>query len=287
VRVEVADNYGRRRLVNNVMIGVMMAAAVIAILPLFALFVYVVGRGIGAINLAFFTQLPQPAGEPGGGLANAIVGSLIIIAIASAIAVPIGVLGGVYLAEYGEGSRLDDLIRFFADVLTGLPSIVVGLFVYGMLVLTMGRFSALAGGVSLGVIMIPLLARTTEEVVRLVPNAVREAALGLGVPQWRTILRVVVPTAMSGIITGVMLGISRIAGETAPLLFTALGNQFWNLRIDRPMASLPVQIYTFGTGAYENQHRQAWAGALVLVTIVLLLNIGARSLARSRSGIRR
>lgn len=283
----VANNYGRRRLVSRIMLTLMGVCAVIAVLPLFAVLLYVVTKGIGELGPDFFTRLPPAAGEPGGGMGNAIVGTLMLIAIASLIAVPVGVLAGVYLAEFSEGSWLDDVVRFFADVLTGVPSIVIGLFVYGLLVVTIGQFSALAGGVALGVIMIPLLARTSEEVIRLVPASVREASLGLGIPQWRTIWRVVVPSASSGIITAIMLGVARIAGETAPLLFTAFGNPFWSVRPDRPIASLPVQIFYFGTGPYESWHRQAWAGALVLITLVLALNVTARWFAWSRSVVRR
>lgn len=274
---------GRRKLTNLIMVGLLGFAAVVAILPLFAVLAYVVARGAGSINLAFFTQLPPAPGAAGGGMGNAILGTLELILIASTLAIPVGVLAGVYLAEYGDESRLGGVVRFCSDVLTGVPTIVTGLFVFGLLVLTMGHFSALAGGIALGLIMIPILTRTTEEVVRLVPNAIREAALALGARRWTTIVRVVLPAASSGIVTGIMLSVSRVAGETAPLLYTAANYSYWSVNPDKPISSLSVMIFNFATGPYANWHRQAWAAALVLICIVLVFNLGARWLTRSRS----
>ncbi len=276
------STYRRRKLANMLMLSLLGAAALVAVVPLIAVAAYVVLEGAGAINLDFFTQLPSPAGEAGGGMGNAVVGTLELVAIASALATPTGVMAGIYLAQQGRGTRLGPLVRLLSDVLNGVPTIVVGLFVYGLLVLTTGSFSALAGGVALGVIMLPVIARTTEEAVLQVPSSVREAALALGLPEWRATLRVVLPTARSGILTGVILGVARISGETAPLLFTAFGNSFWSLDPTKPIASLPVQIYNFATGPYESWHRQAWGAALVLMTMVLALNLAARWLSRSR-----
>lgn len=282
-----SDNYRRRKLKNHLMLGLMGLTAIIAVFPLFAVLLYVIIQGIGSINLGFFTQLPAAPNQSGGGMGNAIVGTLELLAIASVFAIPIGILVGVYLAEYGDESHAGKLVRFVSDVLTGVPTIVTGLFIYGLVVLQMGHYSVFAGGISLAIIMIPILARTTEEVIRLVPGSVREASLGLGVPQWKTIMRIVLPAASGGIITGVMLGISRIAGETAPLLFTAGVNNYWSINPNQTIASLPVQIYNFSTGPYDNWHQQAWGGALVLITIVLIFNLGARWVTRSRSIKRR
>lgn len=265
----------RRRIMDRVMTGLAAAAVAVALVPLASVLVYVVAQGSAALNWDFFTSLPKPVGETGGGMANAIAGTLTLIGLASCFALPVGILGGIYLAELGNG-RLGGCIRFTADVLNGVPSIVIGVFVYTLLVVPMKRFSALAGGVALGIIMTPLVMRTTEELVRLVPNTLREASLALGIP-WRiTTLRVVLPTATVGVLTGVMLAVARIGGETAPLLFTAFNNQYWQSRLDQPIASLTVQLYNYAIAPYDDWHRQAWAAALVLMTITLLLNVTAR-----------
>lgn len=274
--------YRRRRLINRVMAGVCFACTAIALLPLFAVLGFLLYRGVGSLTLDLFTGLPKPLGEPGGGMANAMVGTLIILAIAMAIALPIGLLAAVYLAEFGHNT-FGQVVRFVADVLTGIPSITVGIFAYTLLVLPMHNFSALAGGVALAVIMLPIVVRTSEEMLRLVPGSLREAAYALGVPRWKTILIVVVPTARAGIATGVLLSIARVAGETAPLLFTAFGNRFWQRNVaDGPVAALPLQIFTYAIGPYDEWHRQAWAGALVLVGGILIISTAVRLVARRR-----
>ncbi len=242
--------------------------AVLVIVPLLAIFAYLVMKGIGSLNWAFFTQTPKPVGEPGGGMGNAIVGSAIILGIGSIIGVPLGIGAGIYLAEYGRG-KLANTIRFTADVLNGVPSIVIGIAAYALVVVTQKHFSALAGGVALGIMMVPTITRTTEEILLMVPKSVREAALGLGIPQWRSTLSITLRTASAGVITGIMLAFARIAGETAPLLFTAFGNQFWNTNPNQPMAALPLQIYVYAISPFEEWHRQAWAGALVLVALIV------------------
>jgi phosphate transport system permease protein len=258
----------RRRLTDHVMTGVAVLTVVLVLVPLFAIFAYLVYRGVGSINWAFLTQTPKPVGEAGGGMANAIVGSIFILALASVIGVPIGVGAGIYLAEYGR-NRFGDSIRFTADVLNGVPSIVVGIVAYSIVVLYQRHFSALAGGVALAIMMIPTITRTTEEMLLLVPQALREAAYGLGIPRWRTTLSITLRTATSGVITGIMLAFARVAGETAPLLFTAFGNQFWNLRANQPTAALPLQIFNYAISPYDEWHRQAWAGALVLIVLIV------------------
>jgi phosphate transport system permease protein len=258
----------RRRITDHVMTGVAVLTVILVLLPLFAIFAYLVYRGIGSINWAFLTQTPKPVGEAGGGMANAIVGSVFILALASVLGVPLGVGAGVYLAEYGR-NRLGDAIRFTADVLNGVPSIVIGIVAYSIVVLYQKHFSALAGGVALAIMMIPTITRTTEEMLLLVPQALREAAYGLGIPRWRTTLSITLRTATSGVITGIMLAFARVAGETAPLLFTAFGNQFWNLRADQPTAALPLQIFNYAISPYDEWHRQAWAGALVLIVLIV------------------
>jgi len=276
----------RRRATDRAMTVLTAASVLIALVPLVSVLVYVLIQGASALNWDFFTQLPKPVGDVGGGMANAISGTLTLIALASCLGLPIGILGGLYLAELGHG-RLGWWIRFTADVLNGVPSIVVGVFVYTLIVVPMKRFSAIAGGVALGIMMVPLVMRTTEELVRLVPNALREASLALGIPWWTTTVRVVLRTATVGILTGVMLAVARIGGETAPLLFTAFNNQFWQTRLDQPIASLTVQLYNYAIAPYDDWHRQAWAAALVLMSITLLLNIAARLLGRPRSMARR
>ncbi len=267
-----------RRGVNSFATLAAAGAVVLVLLPLGAVFGYLIYKGIGSINWAFLTQTPKPVGEAGGGMANAIAGSAFILLIASTIGVPIGIGAGIYLAEYGR-NRFGDLIRFTADVLNGVPSIVVGIVAYGIVVLSQGHFSALAGGVALAIMMIPTIARTTEEMLLLVPNAVREAAYGLGVSRWRTTLSITLRTATSGVITGVMLAFARVAGETAPLLFTAFGNQYWNWKINQPTAALSLQIFTYAISPFDEWHRQAWAGALILIVLIVFAVSAVRIVA--------
>ncbi len=258
-----------RRLTDRVVTLLAAGSVILVLAPLFAIFGYLVYRGIGSLNLAFFTQAPKPVGEVGGGMGNAIAGSVVILAIASVVGVPAGVGAGIYLAEYGR-NRLGDLVRFTADVLNGVPSIIIGIVAYSIVVLQQKHFSALAGGAALAIMMIPTICRTTEEMLLLVPQTIREASYGLGVSQWRTTLSVTLRTAGSGIITGVMLAFARVAGETAPLLFTAFGNQFWNFNVNQPTAALPLQIYTYAISPYDEWHRLAWAGALVLIILIVI-----------------
>ncbi len=258
----------RRRVTNHMMTGVAVLTVILVLVPLFAIFAYLVYRGIGSINWAFLTQTPKPVGEAGGGMANAIVGSVFILGLASVLGVPLGVGAGIYLAEFGR-NRFGDAIRFTADVLNGVPSIVIGIVAYSIVVLYQKHFSALAGGVALAIMMIPTITRTTEEMLLLVPQSLREAAYGLGIPRWRTTLSITLRTATSGVITGIMLAFARVAGETAPLLFTAFGNQFWNLRANQPTAALPLQIFNYAISPYDEWHRQAWAGALVLIVLIV------------------
>ena len=270
-----------RKLLGSTMTGVTYGAAALAILPLAVILAMLLFKGAGSIDWDFFTKAAVPLGEKGGGFSHAIVGTLIIVGLACFVGVPIGVATGIFLAEFG-GGRVGFGIRFVADVLNGVPSIVIGIFAWTWLVKPMGRFSALAGGVALGMILVPILARTTEEMVRLVPNSLREAALALGYPRWRTSLVVVVRTAAAGILTGCLVAVARVAGETAPLLFTALGNQFFSTRLNGPMAALPLQVYTYALGPYDEWHRQAWAGALVLIVLVLALSLFARAVVRAK-----
>jgi phosphate transport system permease protein len=270
-----------RKFKNALMQAITCGCAVLVIVPLGLIFFHVVKSGIGSINWDFFTQLPKPVGETGGGMANAIVGTFELLGLAALIGVPIGVLGGIFLSEYGSVGG-NWWIRFGADVLNGVPSIIWGMVVYALIVLPMKRFSALAGGIVLGMMMIPLIMRTTEEVLRLVPIGYREAALALGIPQWRTALQIVVRTALKGIITGILLALARVAGETAPLLFTAFGNRFWNHSLTDPIATLPLQIFSYAISPYKDWVRQAWAGALVLLVFVAVVNVGVRLLTRDR-----
>ncbi len=265
----------RRRFTNHLFTAAAAMASLLVLAPLFAIFGYLLYKGLGSVNWAFLTHTPKPIGETGGGMANAIVGSGLILAIASAIGIPLGIGAGIYLSEYGK-SRYAQVVRFTADVLNGVPSIVMGIAVYALVVIPQGHFSAFSGGVALGIMMIPTIARTTEEMLAMVPNVIREAALGLGIPQWRTTLSITLRTATSGVITGVMLAFARIAGETAPLLFTAFGNQYWSLKPNQPTAALPLQIYVYAISPFDEWHRQAWAGALVLIAII----VGAVSIVR-------
>lgn len=275
------SSYAWRRTTDLVVRLLCGGATIIALIPLGLVLYYVVAQGVGALSFDFLTELPQPVGESGGGMANAIVGTFTLLALAAGFGIPTGVLAGIYLAEYG-GARVGRLVRFFVDVMAGVPSITIGLFVYSIVVVVAGSFSALAGGIALAVLMLPTVTRGTEELLRLVPNAYREAALGLGVAKWRAVVFVVLRTAAPGIATGVMLSIARAAGETAPLLFTSLNNQHWAGSVLEPTASLPVMIYTYAVSPYETMHRQAWTAALVLVLLVLGLDVGARLLLRYR-----
>jgi phosphate transport system permease protein len=257
----------------------------LALVPLAFVLFFVVSQGVQSLNVDFFTHNPRPVGEPGGGMANAIVGTLILTGLAAAMAVPIGILSGVYLSEY-RGSRFTSAVRFAADTLNGVPSIVIGVFAYAVAVLPLRHFSTLAGGFALGVMMIPIITRTTEELLLLVPNALREGALALGATRARAVFTVIVPAALPGIITGVVLALARIAGETAPLLFTSFNNRFFSTSLTQPISSITVQVFTYAISPYEDWHRQAWAGALVLVTIVLVCSMAARFAAARVAGIR-
>ncbi len=257
--------------------------ALLVVLPLGLVFYHVLKSGIGSVNWAFLTRLPKPVGEAGGGMANAIVGTFELLGLAALLGVPVGVCGGIFLSESGLG-RLKSWVRFVADVLNGVPSIIWGMVVYALVVVPMGGSSALAGGVVLGLMMVPLVMRTSEEVLLLVPQGYREAALALGIAQWRTILQIVVPTALRGIVSGILLALARVAGETAPLLFTAFGNRYWNHHLSEPIAALPLQIFTYSISPYDNWQRQAWAGALVLLLMVAGINISVRLLTRERLG---
>lgn len=257
----------RRRLTDHAMTGIAILTVIVVLVPLFAIFGYLLYRGLASVNWAFLTQTPKPPGEVGGGVANGIVGSAMILGIASLLGVPLGIGAGIYLAEYGR-NRLGDVVRFTADVLNGVPSIVIGIVAYAIVVLRW-HFSALAGGVALAIMMVPTISRTTEEMLLLVPQALREAAYGLGIPRWRTTLSITLRSATSGVITGVMLAFARVAGETAPLLFTTLGNEFWNLNLLQPTAALPLQVFNYAKSPYDDWHRQAWAGALVLILLIV------------------
>jgi phosphate transport system permease protein len=277
-----APNHRWRNFKNVLMQIIAFTCAILVVMPLVLVFYHLAKLGFSSINLAFFTQLPKPVGEAGGGMANAIVGTFVLLAQAALIGVPVGVLGGVFLSEYG-GTKLNWWIRFTADILNGVPSITWGIVVYALLVAPhLPGFSALAGGVVLGMMMIPLVMRTTEEVLQLVPGGYREAALALGIAKWKTIVQIVIRTALKGIVTGVMLALARVAGETAPLLFTALGNQYWAHKLTEPISAMPLQIFAYAISPYDDWHRQAWAGALVLLVLVLAINIGVRFLTRDR-----
>jgi len=271
-----------RKSVNSSMMGVFILSAVLSLAPLFAVLGYVLCNGIGALNWDFFVQLPGAIGVQGGGMANAIVGTLILIFIACLMGIPVGFLAAIYLVEYDRTSWFSTLTRFTTDVLTGVPSIIIGIVVYTAIVVPMKHFSAWAAGIALGIIMIPVVVRSTEEMLKLVPHSVREAGLALGIPKWRIVLWIVVPASARGIITGIMLAVARVSGETAPLLFTALGNRYWAHSLNEPISSLPVQIYDYAVSPYKDWHRQAWAGALVLLFIVMILNLGTRFIFKGR-----
>ena len=269
----------RRKIISRIAETFCAVAVLLALVPLAMILFYVVKEGIGSLNLAFFTHMPKPVGEAGGGMANAIVGTLILIGIAALFAVPIGCITGVHLSEY-PATRFSSAVRFSADALNGVPSIVIGIFVYGLLVLPVKRFSAIAGGVALGLLMLPIVVRTTEELLRLVPSGLREGALALGATRSRAVFSVILPAALPGIVTGILVALARVAGETAPLLFTAFNNQYWSTNITQPMASLTVQVFTYAISPYDDWHRQAWAGAFLLVMIILTLSIVARLAVR-------
>jgi phosphate transport system permease protein len=277
----IATNHNARQFKNTLMQIIACACAILVVTPLVLVFYHLISLGFSSINWAFFTQLPKAVGETGGGMGNAIVGTFILLGQAALIGVPVGVLGGVFLSEYGRPS-INGWIRFAADILNGVPSIVWGLVVYALVVVPMHGFSALAGGIVLGLMMIPLVMRTTEEVLHLVPGGYREAALALGISKWKTVLQIVVRTALRGIVTGVLLALARVAGETAPLLFTALGNNMWASKLTQPISALPLQIFNYAISPYDDWHRQAWAGALVLLFLVLFINISVRLLTRER-----
>ncbi len=265
----------RRKIVSQMVVVLCGFAVVLALIPLGMILFYVIAHGATALNLAFFTQVPRPVGESGGGMANAIVGTLVLITIAAAIAVPLGVMCGIHVSEFG-GTAFASAVRFAADVLNGVPSIVIGIFAYGVLVLPMKRFSALAGGFALALMMLPLVVRTTEELLRLVPTSLREGALALGATRTRAMFTVILPAALPGIVTGILVAVARVAGETAPLLFTAFNNRYWSTSLTEPIGSLTVQVFSYAISPYDEWHRQAWAGAFVLVMMTLLLSMAAR-----------
>jgi phosphate transport system permease protein len=259
-----------RNIADHLASGLAVLSTILVVTPLVVIFGYLLYKGASSLNLAFFTNVPKPVGETGGGMANAIVGSAVLLGIGSAIGVPVGIAAGIFLAEFGQGGRLANIVRFTADVLNGVPSIVMGIAIYSLIVLPQRHFSAFAGGVALGIMMVPTITRTTEEMLLMVPHSIREAALGLGVPNWRSVLSVTLKTASPGVITGCMLAFARVAGETAPLLFTAFGNQFWSVATNQPIAALPLQIYVYANSPYDEWHRLAWAGALVLISLIVI-----------------
>lgn len=270
-----------RKIKSRFMYGLCVLSVLVALVPLLLIFYHTISLGVSALNLDFFTQLPKPVGESGGGLANAIIGTLILVGLGSVIGLPVGILAAIFLSEFGN-NKFAAIVRFMTDVLNGVPSIVTGVVAYTIVVLPMKHFSAYAGGFALGILMIPIVTRTTEEMLKTVPNSYREAALALGIPQWKTTLLIVMPTALGGIVTGIMLAIARAAGETAPLLFTALNNRFWHTSLDQPIASLTVFIYNYGVSPFEDWIAQAWGGALILILLVLLLSIAVRFATRQR-----
>ncbi len=270
IRQTTRAHSGFRTATNHLFTGLAVVSTILVVAPLVAIFGYLLYKGASSLNFAFFTQIPKPVGEVGGGMANAIFGSGLLLAVGSLLGVPVGIASGIFLAEFGRGSALANAVRFTADVLNGVPSIVMGISVYSLIVLPQKHFSAFSGGVALGIMMIPTITRTTEEMLATVPNAVREAALGLGVPAWRSVLAITLRTASPGIITGCMLAFARVAGETAPLLFTAFGNNFWSHNLNQPIAALPLQIYIYAISPYDDWHRLAWAGSLVLIVLIVI-----------------
>lgn len=276
-----SSHTARRKIKSRVMLILCYLAASIAILPLLYIFFYTTMQGASSLNIAFFTELPKPVGESGGGMANAIVGTLVLVGLGSVIGIPVGVMAGIYVTEYSK-NVFANIIKFVTDVLSGIPSIIIGIFAYGLIVIPMKSFSAYAGGFALGVLMIPTITRITEEMLKLVPHTLREAALALGIPRWKTTIKIVLRTAQSGIITGILLAVARAAGETAPLLFTSFGNSFWSSSLDSPMASIPVQIFNYAISPYEEWHRKAWAGAFVLITLVFIVSLIVRLAIRNK-----
>jgi len=276
-----SNQYRWRKVKSGIATTLSLVCVLLAVAPLFMIFFYTLFQGAAAVNMEFFFQMPKPVGEPGGGMANALAGTGILIGLGALFGLPIGIMAGIYLAEYGN-NPFASAVRFLSDVLSGVPSIVVGVVAYIIVVLPMKHFSALAGGVALGILMIPTVTRTTEEMIRLVPHYYREAGLALGIPQWKTTLRIILPTALKGITTGILLALARAAGETAPLLFTALGNRFWSTSIGQPIASLTVFIYDYARAPFEDWNRQAWAAALVLIVLIFLLNLVFRIVTRGR-----
>ncbi len=273
--------YRWRKIKSGIMFSLCLLSVVVALIPLFMILFYTISQGIGSVNWDFFTKMPKPAGEAGGGMANALVGTLILTGLGSVLGLPSGVLAGIYLSE-NRTTKFATVVRFLTEVLNGIPSIAVGVFAYVVVVLPMHRFSALAGGFALGILMLPIVTRTTEEMLNLVPHSYREAALGLGISRWKTTLFIILPTALKGIFTGILLSIARAAGETAPLLFTALGNRFWSTQLDQPIASLTVFIYDYAKAPFDDWNRQAWAAALVLIMIILIINFIFRLATRKR-----
>lgn len=273
------QSYSIRKLKEKIFLALALTAALLAVVPLLSLLGYVTFRGISAINLDFFIHLPAPVGEAGGGMANAIIGTLMIVGLGGLFSLPIGILGGIWLAEWGQGKR-GFIIRYAVDVMSGFPTIVFGIFAYILFVLTMRRFSALAGGFALALVMLPYITKTTEEMIRMVPRTLKESALALGIPEWKVMLLVILRTAWNGIFTGIMLAVARAAGETAPLIFTAFNNQYWNFRLDQPTASMTVQIYNYAISPFEEWNRMAWAGSLTLVVIILLLTLLVRKYSK-------
>lgn len=278
----VTSSRNRRQMADRLMSGLTMVCVVVSVIPLVSILGYLIYKGIGSVNWAFLTRLPAPVGASGGGMANSIVGSGIVVGLAALIGVPIGVLAGIYLSEYGRNNWLGKVVRLFADVLQGIPSIVVGIVAYTIVVLPMQRFSAIAGAIALAMMLIPFIARTTEEAMATTPNDIREAGLALGQPHWRVILGIVMRSSRNALVTGIMLAAARISGETAPLLFTALNNRFWHAGIDQPISTLTVQVYNYAIAPFDDWNAQAWAGALVLITIIFILNVVARTAARSK-----
>jgi phosphate transport system permease protein len=272
----IEEKYPKRKLKNRIMCCFLGLAALTALAPLLSIFALILKEGLPALSLDFFTKLPQPVGELGGGMANAILGTATLILLASLIGVPWGILTGLYLSEYRHQKRWIPFVRFCADMLSSIPSIIIGLFVYAVVVIPMKRFSAIAGGIALGLLMIPIIARSVEELLKLVPHHIREAGLALGLPRWKVILHIVLTGSSKAITTGIMLSVARVAGETAPLLFTAFGNRYWQSSLDQPISSLPVQIYNYAISPYDDWHHQAWAEALILVFFVFTLNLATR-----------
>jgi len=273
--------YYRKKITSLIMMSLTFCSALLAIIPLVLIFYYTISKGITYLNIDFFVAMPKPVGESGGGMANAIVGTLILIGLGGVIGVPVGIMAGTYLSEFGN-NKFASIVRFLTDVLSGIPSIVVGVVAYTMVVMPMKHFSAFAGGIALGILMIPTITRTTEEMIKLVPHSLREAGLALGIPKWKTTLSIILRTAWKGIATGVLLGLSRAAGETAPLLFTALGNRFWSTSIGQPIASLTVYIYDYAKSPFEDWNQQAWTAALVLILLISVLSLLFRIITRSK-----